>query len=514
MERGAGILMHIASLPGNYGIGSMGKEAYKFADFLKKSGIKYWQILPIGHTSYGDSPYQCFSAFAGNPYFIDYGILNKQGLLSEEDYIEEDYGKDAEKIDYALIFDVKYKVLRKAYENFKESEYLEEIKEKFENFKVENSFWLDDYALYMAVKNHFDLMSWQEWDEDIKLRKASALKKYKESLADEINYWSFLQFLFFDQWLALKEYVNSLDIKIVGDIPIYVAEDSVDTWSNTKNFKMDKKTLKPITVAGCPPDMFSETGQLWGNTIYDWKYMKKDKYSWWLSRIKESLKIYDVLRIDHFRGFEAFWEIPYGDETAVNGQWTKGPGMDLFNTIKEEIGDVEIIAEDLGFQTESLVEFLKETGFPGMKVLQFAFGSDDGKNDFLPHNYNRNCVAYTGTHDNDTFLGWYNETGGRDEVIEAKEYLGLNEEEGYNWGFIKGIWNSVADLAIAPLQDFLNLGNETRINFPSTLSGNWQWRTVKDSYNNELAAKIYKMTKRAGRIEETEIEDEDIEEVE
>lgn len=510
MERGAGVLMHIASLPGSYGIGSMGAAAYEFADFLKKSGIKYWQILPIGHTSYGDSPYQCFSAFAGNPYFIDYDMLKEDGLLKDEDYKNEFYGDDEEKIDYALIFDVKYKVLRRAYENFKNSDNLDEMKKKLKSFKKKNASWLEDYALYMSVKYDFDLVSWSEWDNDIKKRTPKALEKYKEKLSDEIEYWSFLQFLFFDQWMKLKEYVNSLGIKLVGDIPIYVAEDSVDAWSSNENFKFNRRTMKPVSVAGCPPDMFSETGQLWGNPIYDWKFMKKDNYSWWISRIKESLKIYDVLRIDHFRGFEAYWEIPYGEETAINGKWVKGPGMSLFNAIKEELGEVNIIAEDLGVQTDSLVEFLQETGYPGMKVLQFAFGSNDGTSDYLPHNYSNNCIAYTGTHDNDTFVGWYEENKETATGEEAVAYLGLNEEEGYNWGFIRGIWNSVADLAIAPMQDFLNLGTEARTNFPSTTSGNWQWRAKSGSYDDELADKIKIITLRAGRCEadkEEEIEE-------
>ncbi|NLK94236.1 MAG: 4-alpha-glucanotransferase [Clostridiales bacterium] len=509
MERGAGVLMHIASLPGKFGIGTFGKEAYKFSDFVSKSGLKYWQMLPVGHTSYGDSPYQCFSAFAGNPYFIDFDILCEQGLLKESEYKYEDYGKDSEKIDYALIFKVKNKVLKKAYSNFKKSKGLKELREEFKDFKNKNAFWLDDYSLYMAVKNHFKLVSWSNWDEDIKLRKQEAMDYYKEKLADNIEYWNFVQFLFFSQWANLKEYVNSLGIKIIGDIPIYVAEDSVEAWSQPSNFKMDYNTMTPKFVAGCPPDMFSETGQLWGNPIYDWDNMRNQGYSWWISRIRESLKLYDVLRIDHFRGFEAYWEIPYGDETAVNGEWIKGPGIDLFNAIKRELGEVEIIAEDLGFQTDSLVEFLKETGYPGMKVLQFAFGSGDGKNDFLPHNYNTNCIAYTGTHDNDTFLGWFTETGSKEEAAEAKLYLGLNEEEGYNWGFLRGIWNSIANVAIAPMQDFLNLGNDARINFPSTMSGNWQWRAKKNSYNNELANKIYEMTLRAGRFEEEEDEEEE-----
>ena len=511
MDRGAGVLMHIASLPGKYGIGSFGKEAYKFADFLKKSGIKYWQMLPVGQTSYGDSPYQCFSAFAGNPYFIDYDILRDEGLLKEADYKFENYGKDEENIDYGLIFKVKNKVLKKAYSNYKKSKDLKEFKENLTQFKKENAIWLEDYALYMAVKNHFKLASWSNWDDDIRRREPQAISAYKEKLADEIEYWSFIQFLFFSQWKELKAYINSLDIKIIGDIPIYVAEDSVDAWSNHKNFKMDSENLVPKCVAGCPPDMFSETGQLWGNPIYDWDNMKKDRYSWWRLRIKESLKIYDVLRIDHFRGFEAYWEIPYGDPTAINGKWVKGPGMDLFNAIKDELGEVDIIAEDLGFQTDSLVEFLKETGYPGMKVLQFAFGGGDGSNLFLPHNYDKNCIAYTGTHDNDTFLGWYTETGSPEEAAEAKAYLSLNSDEGYNFGFIKGVWNSVANIAIAPLQDFLNLGNETRINFPSTMSGNWQWRAKKNSYNNELASRILAMTKMAGRCDVVKEVEEEVE---
>lgn len=510
MERGAGILMHISSLPGKFGIGTFGKEAYKFADFLAKSGLEYWQILPVGHTSYGDSPYQCFSAFAGNPYFIDFDLLKDNGLLSEDDYIDENYGKDPEKIDYATIFISKHKVLKKAYKNFKKIKNTK-LQDDFVDFKVENREWLYDYSLFMALKEHFKLESWYNWDEDIKRREPEALKKYNELLEDEIEYWSFVQFLFYKQWFELKEYVNSIGIKFIGDIPIYVAEDSVDTWSRPKNFKMNQRTLKPLCVAGCPPDAFSEDGQLWGNLIYDWDNMKKDSYNWWVSRVKESLKLYDVLRIDHFRGFQGYWEIPYGEKTAVNGKWVKGPGIDLFNQIKKELGEVEVIAEDLGFLTDDVLEFLDETGFPGMKILQFAF-SGEGDNVYLPHNYPNNCIAYTGTHDNDTFLGWYSETGSVDESLIAKKYLGLNKEEGYNWGFIKGVWNSVADVAIAPMQDFLNLGNEARMNFPSTLAGNWQWRAKKNSYDNEIAGRILEMSTYSGRyfpeVEEDEEEEE------
>ena len=498
MDRGAGILMHIASLPGEYGIGTLGKEAFKFAEFLETSGLKYWQILPLGHTSYGDSPYQCFSAFAGNPYFIDYDILREEGILEEEDYKKENYGDNPERIDYGTIFESKNKVLKRAYDNFKKGN-LKELAQKIEKFKTENAFWLEDYALYMSLKNYFKLVSWQEWPDDIKKREPEAIKKYQESLKDEIGFWSFVQYLFFEQWIALKDYTNSLGIKIIGDIPIYVAEDSVDAWSAPENFKMNVKEMKPLFVAGCPPDMFSATGQLWGNPIYDWDAMKKNNYKWWISRIKESLKLYDIVRIDHFRGFEAYWQIPYGEPTAVNGKWVKGPGMSLFNAVKKELGEIDVIAEDLGFLTEEVKEFLAETGYPGMKILEFGFGGGDSE--YLPHNYIKNCIAYTGTHDNDTFLGWFVKTGSKKEVRNAIRYLGLNEEEGYNWGFIRGIWSSVANTAIAPMQDFLNLGNEARINLPSTLGTNWQWRAKKEDINENLANKIYKFTKLYGRCE-------------
>ena len=498
MDRGAGILMHIASLPGEYGIGTLGKEAFKFAEFLETSGLKYWQILPLGHTSYGDSPYQCFSAFAGNPYFIDYDILREEGILEEEDYKKENYGDNPERIDYGTIFESKNKVLKRAYDNFKKGN-LKELAQKIEKFKTENAFWLEDYALYMSLKNYFKLVSWQEWPDDIKKREPEAIKKYQESLKDEIGFWSFVQYLFFEQWIALKDYTNSLGIKIIGDIPIYVAEDSVDAWSAPENFKMNVKEMKPLFVAGCPPDMFSATGQLWGNPIYDWDAMKKNNYKWWISRIKESLKLYDIVRIDHFRGFEAYWQIPYGEPTAVNGKWVKGPGMSLFNAVKKELGEIDVIAEDLGFLTEEVKEFLAETGYPGMKILEFGFGGGDSE--YLQLNYIKNCIAYTGTHDNDTFLGWFEKTGSKKEVRNAIRYLGLNEEEGYNWGFIRGIWSSVANTAIAPMQDFLNLGNEARINLPSTLGANWQWRAKKEDINENLANKIYKFTKLYGRCE-------------
>ncbi|WP_252234046.1 4-alpha-glucanotransferase [Clostridium sp. ZS1] len=495
MRRSSGIIMHIASLPGEFGIGTFGKEAYEFADFLKESHQKYWQILPIGPTSYGDSPYQSFSAFAGNPYFIDFNLLKKDGLLKSKDYSNLNFGKDKEDIDYGLIFVEKMKVLRKAYERFKLN-----LPTDLKEFEEENQ-WLDDYSLYMALKSKFELKSWQKWDIDIKLRKKEVLNKYREELKDEINLWKFIQYKFFEQWTNLKKYVNDLDIEIIGDIPIYVAEDSADIWANPKAFLLDEETLVPLKVSGCPPDNFAVTGQLWGNPIYNWDYIDKTNYKWWIDRMKQSSKLYDVIRIDHFRGFESYWSIPYGDPTAENGEWVKGPGMKLFNAIKKELGDIKIIAEDLGFLTDEVIKFREESGFPGMRVLQFAFVGDAANRD-LPHNYEENCIAYTGTHDNNTFRGWLEKTGTEEEIEASIKYLGLNKEEGYNWGFIRGVWSSKAYLSIALIQDFLNLGNESRINVPSTLGQNWRWRAKKDVFTDELAEKIYEITKMYGRCEE------------
>lgn len=496
MDRSSGVIMHISSLPGKYGIGTFGEEAYKFGDFLKEAGQKYWQILPLGPTSFGDSPYQSFSAFAGNPYFIDFDLLRKDGLLEKEDYESVDFGSNEEDIDYGIIFRNKMKVLRKAYENSKSKD-IKELK----LFIEEEDAWLDDYALYMSVKNSFDLRSWQTWDEDIRLRKPEAMFKYKEELKDDISYWKFLQFEFFKQWTKLKTYLNELGIEIIGDMPIYVAEDSADVWANPDAFMLDKETLRPLKVAGCPPDIFSATGQLWGNPIYDWNHMEKDHYRWWIDRIRQSFKIYDVLRIDHFKGFESYWSIPYGDKTAENGEWVKGPGIKVFNAIKDALGDVNIIAEDLGTLTEETIKLRNDTGYPGMKILTFAFDSDYN-NPFLPHNYDKNFIVYTGTHDNDTVRGWMEKTGEKEYVEKAIEYLKLTEEEGYSWGFIRSAWSSVADIAIAQMQDFLDLGNSARMNLPSTLGINWRWRMKARAYDNKLAKRMKEMTKIYGRYVE------------
>lgn len=486
--RQSGILMHISSLPNNYGIGTMGKEAYNFVDFLKKSGQGFWQILPLGHTSYGDSPYQCFSAFAGNPYFIDLDILKEKNLLKLEDYINEDYGENKKYVDYEKIFYIKNKILKKAYLNFKQSE-------EFERFKLDNSFWLQDYSMYMALKEKFNLMEWNKWDTKIKKREKIELLEYKELLKEEIEYYNFLQYEFFHQWGNLKNYANKKGIKIIGDIPIYVASDSADVWSNPYMFKLDEN-LNPKVVAGCPPDAFSATGQLWGNPIYNWEEMKKDNYNWWIKRIKENLRLYDIIRIDHFRGFESFWEIPYGDKTAINGKWIKGPGIELFNKVKEELGDIAVIAEDLGILTDDVIEMLKKSKFPGMKVLQFAFSGSN--NPYLPHNYEKNCIAYAGTHDNATIKEWF-ESCSQEEKEKAIKYLNLKED--YIYGFLRGIWASVSDLAIGTMQDFLQLGKEARMNTPATLGGNWCWRVEQEALTDEVAKKIYDLTKLYDRTQ-------------
>lgn len=487
--RASGILMHISSLPSKYGIGTFGKEAYDFVDFLEKSGQKYWQILPVGSTSYGDSAYSSFSTFAGNPYFVDLETLCEEGWLTKEECEAVDWGSDPANVDYGKLFENRYTVLRKAYE--REKEHID-----MTAFKEENKDWLGDFALFIALKFKFNLVSWQEWDEDIKKREPAAMAKYQEELKDEIDFYTYIQYKFFEQWHKLKQYANEKDIQIIGDIPIYVAGDSADTWSNTDLFLFDE-TVTPIDVAGCPPDAFSATGQLWGNPIYRWEKHKETGYDWWTKRVKAALELYDVVRIDHFRGFESFWAIPYGDETAQNGEWRKGPGIDIFNVLKEKLGDMNIIAEDLGYLTQEVRDLLVASGFPGMKVLQFAFDSRE-ESDYLPHNYGKNCVVYTGTHDNATLKEWF-ETAPEEDVAFAIKYFRLTEDEGYNWGFIRHTYMTVANLAVIPIQDFLNLGAEARMNTPSTVGNNWKFRLTDGVLTDELAEKINDLVKTYSR---------------
>ncbi len=490
-ERSSGILFHPTSLPGKYGIGTLGKEAYAFIDFLKKSRQKLWQIFPLGPTGYGDSPYQSFSSFAGNPYLIDFDLLIEAHLLSEEDLRDVFFGDNEEYIDYGAIYNQKYPLLRRAYENFKSSDN-HEMRENLEHFKRENASWLNDYSLYISLKNHFNGLPWNEWAHDIKNREHGAMEHYRNELADDIEYHNFIQFLFFKQWGDVKRYANENGIKIIGDIPIFVAADSSDAWANPEIFLFDEER-KPVKVAGVPPDYFSATGQLWGNPLYNWQKLKETNYSWWVERVRANLSTCDIIRIDHFRGFEAYWAVPYGDDTAINGQWEPGPGIDLFNAIKSQLGELPIIAEDLGLMTQGVIDLREATGFPGMKILGFAFDSGE-ENDYLPHTYTKNCVVYTGTHDNDTLIGWFHKAKEEDRQF-ARDYLNSRSDDEIHWDAIRGAWSSVANMAISPVQDFLGLGSEARINTPGVAAGNWQWRLKHGVLTDELADRIAKLTK-------------------
>lgn len=598
--RDSGILLPISSIPSKYGIGGFSKEAYEFVDFVKESGCKYWQILPLCPTGYGDSPYQGFSTFAGNPYFIDLEALIEEGLLTEEECdvkmeLEDGtkiagYGTNPEYVDYERIYMTRWDILRKAYKRsrFRDTD-------EYRKFHEENREWLDDYALYMAVKENQGGVCWIDWEDGIRRRTNEALSKAWSELIDEIDFYRFQQFIFMKQWTKLKAYANERGVRIIGDVPIYVALDCSDVWANQKMFMFDKDG-KPTDVAGCPPDAFSATGQLWGNPLYDWNYHKATGFEWWVRRMRHCFKLYDVVRVDHFRGFDAFYAIPAGAETAVNGRWLMGPGISLFRKIKAELGDVPIIAEDLGFLTPSVIELLKDTGFPGMKVMQFAFDPYH-PNEYLPHNHSENCVVYTGTHDNDTTRGWY-ESLRDDEKAFVHEYMpgypdvaalqasvdkkykeclsqccpssdkaccegldssgkaggeGLDSSgkaggegsgtpgnascegsgkpdnscyegsagtgkvfsenaeagktpsiedliaENIAWDMIKLTFSSVARLAVIPMQDFLNLGSEARINMPSSLGTNWKWRMKAGVTTHELAARIARLNFIYGR---------------
>lgn len=490
--RQSGVLLAISSLPSRYGIGCFSKEAYEFVDFLEQAGQKLWQILPIGPTGYGDSPYQSFSSFAGNPYFIDLETLIAEGYLTEEDCDACDFGSNDEYVDYEKIYKARFGVLKKAFRNRNDRDSRE-----YADFVKANAYWLDDYALYMAVKNSFDGRSWITWDEDIRLRKPEAIKAYTEKYREEIDFYKFQQFLFAKQWTALKAYANRKKIKIVGDIPIYVAFDSADTWAHPELFQLDENCT-PIGVAGCPPDAFSATGQLWGNPLYRWEYHKQTGYQWWIRRIAYCYQLYDILRIDHFRGFDEYYFIPYGDPTAEFGHWEQGPGYDIFRALKAELGNIKVIAEDLGFLTPSVIKLVKKTRYPGMKILQFAFDSRE-ESDYLPHNYPTNCVVYTGTHDNDTTLGWYRSLNRRDKAF-AKRYLNIKSDKDVQWVFIRSALSSVADTAVIPMQDYLGLGAEARMNVPSTLGTNWKWRMKKGACTPELAKQIRDVVKLYGRL--------------
>ena len=506
MNRRCGVLLPVASLPSRYGIGCFSKEAYDFVDFLAEAGQTYWQILPLGQTGYGDSPYQSFSTFAGNPYFIDPAALVKAGYIDEDSVGQYDFGKEPRTVDYEKIYRNRYVLLRKAYANSPfcinptekwSDDLYDDDRRAFEYFRWENSEWLPDYALFSAIKEYFDGDMFTLWPEDIRLRDTAAMDRYRIKLDEEIRFYEFLQFLFAKQWEELKTYSNDKGIKIIGDIPIYVAFDSADTWSHPELFELDEKGF-PTVVAGVPPDAFSETGQLWGNPIYRWKYHKATGYEWWMQRLEQMFRLYDVVRIDHFRGFDEYWAVPYGYKDAMGGKWRKGPGYALFKVMKERLGQKEIIAEDLGYLTKSVLRLVKRTGYPGMKVLQFAF-EGDADNTYLPHNYTNNAVVYTGTHDNDTTRGWY--TSSDEEQLEfIDKYADIRSSKTATWDLIRLAMRSVADTAIIPIQDYLDIGSTGRINIPSTLGGNWCWRLLPGELSDDLAQRMKEFAILYGRI--------------
>lgn len=495
-RRTAGILLSITSLPSKYGIGCFSKSAYNFVDWLVKAEQSYWQILPLGPVSYGDSPYQSFSTFAGSPYFISLETLIEEGVLTVSECDEVDLGSKDNDIDYEKLYNNRYSLLYKAY---KRSDIAKN--KNYQQFVEENKWWLCDYALFMAVKDSLGGIPWNQWPEGIRLREDKVIEKYRRELHTEIEFHQYMQYQFFKQWNELKAYANKKDIRIIGDIPIYVSMDSADTWAHPELFQLDKNNV-PLAIAGCPPDGFSATGQLWGNPLYRWEYHHETGYKWWISRLEYCFKMYDVVRIDHFRGFDEYYSIPYGAKTAINGHWEKGPGMELFRTVEKHLGWQEVVAEDLGYVTDSVRQLVKDSGFPGMKVLEFAFDSRDSgsANDYLPHNYIENCVAYTGTHDNETITGWFASITEKERQI-ARNYLcdHYTPDALLYQSFIGLIMRSSAKICIIPMQDYMGLDNSCRMNKPSTVGTNWRWRIKESELSDELLENIRSMAYRYGR---------------
>jgi len=487
-ERSSGILLHITSLPGPYGIGDLGPQAFHFVDWLASTGCKLWQVLPLGPTGYGDSPYQCFSAFAGNPYLISFDALIEDGLLTRNDLVNMPHF-NASRVDFGSLIAWKLGLLQEAFSRFNASGN-EALQQEFESFCTDNAYWLDDFALFMSIKEGNGGGAWNSWDAPIRKRTKTAMDKARKQYAEDIKKHSFYQFLFFRQWNKLREYARSKDIKIVGDIPIFIAYDSADAWSHADLFFLGEDS-QPTVVAGVPPDYFSKTGQLWGNPLYRWDEHKKTKYAWWLERFRAVLGMVDIIRVDHFRGFAGYWEVPFGQPTAEKGQWVTGPGSDFFKAMNKGLvkkaGDaLPIIAEDLGLITPDVVALRDDFNLPGMRIFQFGFTGAD--NPFLPHNYVPHCVAYTGTHDNDTARGWL-DSAPQHEREYAFRYMNTNPDR-FVWDLIRYLWESVAVFAVAPMQDFLNLGTEARMNFPSKLGGNWEWRMLEEDMSEGLAKSI------------------------
>ena len=499
MNRNTGILLSVTSLPSKYGIGCFDKTAYDFVDWLEKAGQKYWQILPLGSTSHNgafDSPYQAYSAFAGNPYFISLDALVEEGVLTVEECEAADFGANPGRVDYEALHQNRLPLLHKAYERSNVGS-----DEKFQTFCRENFWWLDDYALFMSVREFFGGAGWTQWPEDIRMHYGPALDYYREKLYFDVEFQKYLQFKFYEQWSALKKYANDKHIEIVGDIPIYVSPDGSDVWAQPEMFQLDEQN-HPVAIAGCPPDSFAADGQVWGNPLYDWDYHKQTNYHWWVTRMWYSYKLYDVVRIDHFRGFDEYFSIPADKPHAKYGQWEKGPGMDLFNTIKRELGDRGVIAEDLGLLTDGVRQLVKDSGFPNMKVIQFAFDAADigGANDYLPHNYNNNCVVYTGTHDNEAIAGWF---AGLDKANKDHVRTYLRDFDTANkWMYKKMIdlaMMSAANTCIIPVQDWLGLDNSSRMNTPGTVEVNWSWRLQPGQITEELCEEVRNVSKRYGR---------------
>ena len=491
MKRSSGILLHPTSLPGKYGMGDLGPQAYKWVDRLAEAKQKHWQILPLGPTGYGDSPYQSFSAFAGNPYLISPELLIEYGLLRADIQVP---AFSTDKVDYGWVIPFKVKILKMAWGAFKTGKG-EHLKEDFDTFCEKEAYWLEDYALFMALKEDNGGASWLDWSRELRHREPVAMKEAEKKLSDTINSNKFFQFLFFKQWLGLKQYANDKGISIIGDIPIFISSDSADLWSYPEGFLVDEDR-RPTHIAGVPPDYFSVTGQLWGNPLYDWEEQKKDDYTWWKKRLKATLELVDYVRIDHFRGFEAYWKIPAGSETAEPGVWEKGPYNHFFDAIKKDFEELPIIAEDLGVITPEVDALREHCGFPGMKVLQFAFGGGV-ESRFLPHNYETNCVVYTGTHDNDTTKGFYDKATDYEKDF-MRRYMGVSGDD-ISWDLIRLASMSVADLAVYPLQDILSLGSETRMNLPGALGGNWEWRFTEDQIHDFTLARLKDLTEMYGR---------------
>ena len=499
-NRSAGILLHPTSLPGPDGIGDLGPEVFRWIDFLSQTGCQFWQILPLGPTGYGDSPYQCFSAFAGNPYIISATALLDQGLLTRSD-LEDRPNFPLERVEYGPVIDWKVELLHRAFNNFKQGDF-SSLKQAFKTFAESEKEWLAPFTVFMAIKAQEGGVAWDQWPEALRQREPKAMAAFEKAHADEIEFHSFTQFIFHQQWQAIRQYAHQKGVRIIGDIPIFVAYDSADVWVNKSLFYLDEKGL-PEVVAGVPPDYFSVTGQLWGNPLYKWDAHKAQGYAWWLKRLQVVLNQVDIVRLDHFRGFEAYWEVPFGNPTAEHGRWVKGPGIDFFNVVKEKLGDLPIIAEDLGLITPGVTAMRDAFNLPGMKILQFAFASDPD-DDFLPHNYPVQCVAYTGTHDNNTTRGWYDSAPERERDL-CRRYLARSGQD-ISWSMIRALWSSAAAWVVAPMQDFLNLGEWARMNYPGNPSGNWVWRMHPEAINEGLIYRLHETNYLYGRLPKAEKE--------